>query len=127
MEIWKYVPNTDNLYQVSATGKIRRVFQVTNTSGVIVDTIYGPAMKPSLCGGYPGVKLLLSGGEKYVYIHRAVAEAFIPNPDNKPQVNHKDGNKQNSSVDNLEWCTAKENMHHAIITGLLKRRARKGS
>ena len=125
MDTWKFIPNTDNGYQVSTTGKIRRVFLVTDESGAVVDTTYGSPMKPSLCTGYPRVKLRLSGKVKHLFVHRAVAEAFIPNPDNKPQVNHKDGNKMNPCLDNLEWCTPKENMHHASITGLLKRRGRR--
>jgi HNH endonuclease/NUMOD4 motif len=70
--------------------------------------------------GYARVSL--SNGAKnhptILFPHRAVAKFFIPNPENKPQVNHKDGNKLNSKKDNLEWVTAKENTNHAIETGL---------
>lgn len=65
-------------------------------------------MKPWLNGGYENIKL---NGE-HASVHRLVAEAFIANPDNKPQVNHIDGNKENNHVNNLEWITAKENINH---------------
>lgn len=68
--------------------------------------------------GYYCVNIQRGNKEQHVRIHRLVAQAFIPNPENKPQVNHKDGNKKNNHVDNLEWCTNRENVHHAIKTGL---------
>jgi hypothetical protein len=72
--------------------------------------------------GYYVVNLRTDDSRKTVqrYIHRLVAEAFIPNPDNKPEINHIDGNKLNNSLRNLEWNTAKENQNHAWKTGLRK-------
>lgn len=68
--------------------------------------------------GYLRVKLKNDHENKSYYVHRLVAMAFIPNPDNKKCVNHKDGNKENNCVDNLEWCTYSENMKHAVAHGL---------
>ena len=71
--------------------------------------------------GYLFVGLYNVNGEiSNLYIHKLVAEAYIPNIDNKPQVNHIDGNKRNNSVDNLEWVSASENMLHASLMGLSK-------
>lgn len=68
--------------------------------------------------GYILVDLCNLGIQKCLQIHRILAEAFISNPDNKSQVNHKDGNKQNNSLSNLEWSTRSENIQHAWDTGL---------
>ena len=69
--------------------------------------------------GYVHVSLAyLQGYSKPFLVHRLVAQTFIPNPDNKPQINHIDGNKQNNNVNNLEWCTRAENQLHAFETGL---------
>lgn len=73
-------------------------------------------------GGYARVYARVNGKHKGISVHRAVALAFIPNPENKPDVNHKDGQKQNNHVSNLEWMTRGENMRHAKNTGLWNKR-----
>lgn len=70
--------------------------------------------------GYLRIQLWDHGKCQYVGIHRLIAEAFIPNPENKPFINHKNGNKQDNRVENLEWCTQQENIVHAWKTGLSK-------
>lgn len=71
--------------------------------------------------GYSVVRVNVDGVKQTFRVHREVAKAFIPNIDNKPQVNHKDGNKQNNNVFNLEWCTQQENVDHAMKNGLWKK------
>ena len=68
--------------------------------------------------GYLRIQIWDKGKCSFVAIHRLVAQEYIPNPENKPFVNHINGNKQDNRVENLEWCTQKENIHHAFKTGL---------
>lgn len=68
--------------------------------------------------GYKQVFVSVHNKRYMRYVHRLVAECFIPNPNNAPEINHKDGDKSNNTVDNLEWCTRSENAIHAIRTGL---------
>lgn len=71
--------------------------------------------------GYVHVSLVYTKGKSKPFLmHRLVAQTFIPNPENKPQINHIDGNKENNHITNLEWCTSSENRQHAIQTGLHK-------
>jgi hypothetical protein len=70
--------------------------------------------------GYMTVSLNKDGKQYYLRLHRLIAKAFIPNPENKPQINHLNGNKGDNRISNLEWCTARENIQHACNTGLNK-------
>ena len=98
----------DDKYQVSCTG-------------LVYSNISYKILKPSVSNnGYQRVVLSFDGKKHYINMHRLVAETFLPNPDNLPQVNHKNGNKLDNNVSNLEWCTAKHNKQHAHDTGLAK-------
>ena len=93
--------------------------------GLIKNNITGKILKTT-CNykGYKKTNISVDGKLYTVYIHRLVAELFVLNPDNLPQVNHKDGNKLNNRVDNLEWVTAQQNIIHAHTTGLNKHKGR---
>lgn len=112
-EIWKPIEGTDGKYEVSNTGKVRSL-NYKNT-GKIVEL--KPAPDPK---GYIKTMIPINGKYTTVKIHRLVAKAFVPNPECKPQVNHKDGNKNNNAADNLEWITNIGNAHHAMDHGLFK-------
>lgn len=101
MEIWKEIDGFGGRYKVSSHGRV-----ASNWGGWDMKT-------PSIQNGYYFVDLYFKPIKKKVSIHRLVAMAFIPNPEGKPQVNHKDSNKLNNNVENLEWVTARENALHA--------------
>lgn len=112
-EIWKAIKDYEGKYEVSNLGRVKSLERKSRLNRKIKERILAPREHT---GGYLRVQL----SRKDFYIHRLVAETFIPNPENKSQVNHIDGNKRNNRVDNLEWNTPLENNLHAIRTGLHK-------
>ena len=101
-EEWRLIEGYNDCFYVSNYGRVKSLHKKDN-HGI---------KKPSVSTyGYYFVRL--SKKESLKYVHRLVAKAFIPNPKDKPQVNHKDGNKLNNHINNLEWVTASENQLHA--------------
>ena len=124
-EIWRPVKNYETYYEVSSYGRVRSVDRIVTYSNGRKHLHKGKIIKPAkVCDGYLQIQLWKSGKVKQVLIHRLVAQAFLPNPDNLPQVNHKDENKTNNRVflnkdgsvelkkSNLEWCDGKYNVNY---------------
>lgn len=107
-EIWKDIDNYIGKYQISNLGRVKSLPR----NGTICSERILKIQKDRK--GYSYV----SFHKKKFKVHRLVAQAFIPNLENKPQVNHIDGNKQNNNINNLEWATAQENIQHSLKTGL---------
>lgn len=122
-EEWRDVTNYSGIYQVSSYGRFRtlpRMIKHTRCGYNFRKGVIHSYSEDYSGDDYISVQLWRDG--KYIQrqLHVLIAEAFLPNLENKPQVNHKDGNKRNNAVSNLDWVTAKQNSHHAISTGLNK-------
>lgn len=122
LEIWKDIEEFKGCYQVSNLGNVRsldRSIVITNHKGTWIQHYKGDIMKQRTDRyGYKTVMLYADGQRKNCKIHRLVAIAFLSNPENKSTVNHKNGDKQNNAVDNLEWNTSAEQNIHAYKVGL---------
>ena len=108
-EIWKDIKGYEKLYQVSNLGKVRRIKFINNRTQK--DKIKMLKLIKDK-KGYLKINLWKNNKSKMFLVHRIVAETFILNPNNLPQVNHKDENKSNNCVENLEWCSQKYNNNY---------------
>lgn len=117
MEQWKDVLGYEGIYQISNFGNVKRL------SIVLHNRFYKEKLL-TICHnsgtGYDFVCLRKNDKDKNFSVHRLVAQTFIPNPNNLSDVNHIDGNKQNNSIENLEWCSRSDNLKHALNIGLME-------
>lgn len=122
IEEWKPIKGYEGFYEVSNTGKVRSVNrELVKPNGISYHYKSVVLKQRDNGNGYLIVCLRKRCSHKNKYIHRLVAEAFIPNPENKSEINHKDGNKTNNVISNLEWCTRSQNAQHGFDNGLLKK------
>ena len=122
MEEWKNIKGYEGLYQVSNFGRVKSL----NYHRTGKEVLMKPGRFVMKSGNaYYGVKLYKDSKMNVKLVHRLVAEAFIPNPNNLPQVNHKDENGLNNRVDNLEWCTRKYNTNYGTARERMKEKRSK--
>lgn len=119
MTEWRPVVGWEDAYEVSADGRVRSIDRFVPHNRVLKQRIAGRELFPTLnSNGYLGVGLRRGRSfRKYMRVHRMVADAFIPNPLGKPNVNHIDCDPANNRADNLEWCTQAENLAHMTNLG----------
>lgn len=115
MEIWKDITGYEGYFQVSNLGNFRSLDRRIKYKDSGTRLYPGkPLLKETILDGYQRIVLMKEATKKRFMCHRIVAQEFIPNPENKPFVNHINGNKSDNRVENLEWCTQSENELHSF-------------
>ena len=121
-EIWKDIKGYEGLYQVSNLGNVRSLitYKYSKKQNKCIEIIREKVLKPSIDKhNYKFVVLTRNRIRKTIKVHRLIAENFIENTNNKPLINHIDGNKLNNNINNLEWVTNSENIKHAYSNNLI--------
>lgn len=117
-ELWLPVVGYEGLYEVSNQGNIRSVARrIPHSKKGYTRVFYGSVLTPitnKSRNNYCYISLKKDGKKKNLLLHRLIAQAFIPNPENKNQINHKDYNPCNNAVNNLEWCDSKYNLNYSL-------------
>ena len=118
MEEWRGIPDYEGYYEVSNLGRVRSVERLVPHARHGLTKQQSKILRPAITDGYYKVALSMDRRLRSFRVHRLVAQAFIDNPSELPEVNHKDGDKLNNNASNLEWCTHAQNIQHAFDNGL---------
>lgn len=120
-EVWKKIENIGvDYYEVSNLGRVRSLDRIITYKDGLKVPYCGKILTPSDSVGYASIMIGKAGSRKPIKVHRLVAEAFLPKIKGKNYINHKDSNRKNNCVENLEWCTSQENFLHAMQNGRWK-------
>ncbi len=112
MEIWKDIKGYEGLYQISNYGRVKSIPRTKKHSYNGIAHLKEKILKPIYINGYQRVSLCKNSKATYMFVHKLVANAFIKNPNNYPEINHIDENKANNIYNNLEWCTHSYNINY---------------
>ena len=124
-ETWNSVKGFEGKYEVSTKGRVRSVRHLVKGKNGTMHYRKGQILKPQTGSSYSQVYITVNGKQKWFYVHRLVAESFIPNPNNLPMINHKNEVRTDNRVENLEWCDAKYNINYGTCRNRISQARKK--